>query len=597
MPASLLKFVRLPDFEHPLAWLALVAVALWTATSTEPVTLTVLYGVLFATGWRATAQGSLRKPGLADAAMLVFALVLALRTATSAMPSQALLLGAGYLLYPAAYLVGRLTRTPEPRALLQGFIVPVLLVLVAWVAHDVATQVNVYGPFADSNSLAALMAGLTVTGASLAFGAARRRLTGTLLLAAAAPALYCTESRGVIVALGALGAAFALASVARRWPQWGRAQRVRASLAGALASGLLVAGATAYVGEKLANPDISTQARVALLKTAVDIGLEKGPWFGGGLATFAHEYPARRPLADQESAGLRAHNDYVELFADGGLVLSTALLLVSAAVLRAALLAWYRRDAMRGALLAAGTYFALHAALNHLYVNPSVALIAGLLTAWGMPPLHRDSSARASLARVLLCTGVAAIVPALGYFALAEAHVRAALRPGSAFGLSAPFRTEAGLRYFAEAGWTPRAAFVYGLKAEMALNQLAPGAPGRATLAREALRRYVTAFNQYPSTGYAYQIARLLQYTPEFAANAALAREIPVWYATAIRLDRVNMLAFLGYARWLAAEHRASDAIAVLDDALTRVWRPSIRQPLLNEQARIREAIQPSGGV
>jgi hypothetical protein len=160
MPASLLKFVRLPDFEHPLAWLALVAVALWTATSTEPVTLTVLYGVLFATGWRATAQGSLRKPGLADAAMLVFALVLALRTATSAMPSQALLLGAGYLLYPAAYLVGRLTRTPEPRALLQGFIVPVLLVLVAWVAHDVATQVNVYGPFADSNSLAALMAGL-----------------------------------------------------------------------------------------------------------------------------------------------------------------------------------------------------------------------------------------------------------------------------------------------------------------------------------------------------------------------------------------------------------------------------------------------------
>lgn len=584
-----------------LAALGLCGFALWVGDDTAYASVAALYAALAFWAWRTRAPGDPGRLNPLDAAMAFFALALGARTLASAHAWQAWAIAPAYLLYPFGYFAARLVRAPSPRALLLGFVAPLLLALCAGVFRDVLAGARmVEGALADPNSLAALIAAFTLAAAFLAFGAARMPRLGVAVLLVAAPALYYTESRAVPVGLAALGATFGVAWIAARWAVW---QDRRRTLAVALAGTLVVLaalGAAGYIQAKLARPDISLQARMALLQTAFRIGFEAGPWTGAGIGAFARQYPALRPLTDPESAGVRAHNDYVELFADGGLLLSGALLLVSAMLARSALLAWRERKLVQGALLAAATYLGLHAAMNHLYIYPVAALAAGLLAGWGQDGAPAQARATRRRARALapLVGASVLLVPILLFFSLGEASVRAATAEASASGWPGP-HSQRVLRFYAESGLMPRAAFAWGLQAEITLSGMPPDAPGRWTLAREALGRYVLAFGQYRDSAYAYRIARLLELTPEFVANAALAEEIPVWYAMAIRLDRVNLVAVLRYADWLARQHREGDALELLEEGLRRVWRPAIQRPLIEERARIRrllEARQAPGG-
>lgn len=530
-----------------------------------------------------------------DLAMTVWAVALLARAATSPQLWHTLALAPAYLLYPVAYFASRALGAPSVRGALFGFALPLFAGLAAWSFYDQFVLMGrVDGPMSDSNGFAALTAALMAVSASLTWGVSRLRWLAMLVLLTGLPALYFTESRGAAVALGLVSGGYLLvrAIVATRgWPL-----RRRGLVFGALAVAMLfAAGAAApYVKAKFEHPDIALQSRLALLRTAVQIGLEHGVWTGGGIGTFSREYPARRPVDDQDSAGLRAHNDYVELFADGGLLTSLPLLFVSVALGVSALVAWWRAEAAAGALLAGATYLALHAGMNHLYMSLPLALTAGVLAGWGQTLRGghtRRAHAAGALVRIGVWTSAALVVPVLLLLACGEAHVRAQVAFGPSSVLYAPFRTERGLRFFAESGWMPRAAFAYAMRAEAQLVQQPPGAPGRAALARDVLGRYRLAYEQGPDTGYAYKLARLLELTPELAADPTLAPGIETWYDTALQRDPLNFAALHAYSQWLARHDKSEHALVLLDTALRHIWRPALREPLLRERARVQRQL------
>jgi hypothetical protein len=532
-----------------------------------------------------------------DLAMVVLTAALLVRTATTPQLWHALALAPGYLLYPVAYFASRALGAPSARGSLFGFALPLFAGLATWAFYDqfvLAGRVD--GPMSDSNGFAALMAALMVASVGLALGVRRSGWLAAPILLVGLPALYFTESRGAAVALGLVGTGYLLvraASVTRDWPL-----RRRGLAFGALAAAavFVVGVAAPYATAKFEHPDIALQSRLALLRTAVQMGLEHGVWTGGGFGTFSREYSARRPMDDQDSAGLRAHNDYVELFTDGGLLVSLPLLLASVTLGVSTLVAWWRAEAAAGALLAGATYLALHAGMNHLYMSLPLALTAGVLAGWGQTlrsGRDRHTCAARALVRAGAWTSTVLLVPALLLFACGEAHVRAQVAFGPSAVLYAPFRTERGLRFFAESGWMPRAAFAYAMRAEAQLVQEPPGAVTRVELARETLRRYRLAYEQSPDTGYAYKLARLLELTPELARDPTLAPGIEAWYETALRQDPLNFAALHAYSQWLVRHGKSERALAILDTALRHIWRPALREPLLQERARARA--QPAG--
>jgi hypothetical protein len=525
-----------------------------------------------------------------DLALAAWAVALLARAATTPQLWHALALAPAYLLYPMAYFASRALGAPPVRGALFGFALPLFAGLAAWSFYDQFVLMGrVDGPMSDSNGFAALTAALMVVSIGLALGVSRLRWLAAPILLAGLPALYFTESRGAAVALGLVSGGYLLVralATTRGWPL-----RRRGLVFGALAMVvLLAAGAAApYVKAKFEHPDIALQSRLALLRTAVQIGLEHSAWTGGGIGTFSREYSARRPLDDQDSAGLRAHNDYVELFTDGGLLTSLPLLLVSVTLGVSTLVVWWRAEAAAGAMLAGATYLALHAGMNHLYMSLPLALTAGVLAGWGQTLRDgrtRRAHAADALVRGATWTSAALLVPVLLFFACGEAHVRAQVAFGPSAVLYAPFRTERGLRFFAESGWMPRAAFAYAMRAEAQLVQQPPGTPGRAALARDTLRRYRLAYEQGPDTGYAYKLARLLELTPELATDPALAPGIETWYETALRRDPLNFAALHAYSQWLARHGKSERAVVLLDTALRHIWRPALREPLLKERAR-----------
>lgn len=601
-------YLRLPEVIRVLfdntslriavVWLGFALLCLWQIGETRHgIAASLLLGLVAV--YRILPRAEFKGRGGRDAVsvlMSVFSLLLVTRTLTSPHLHTALAIAEFLIVYPIAYFAALRTRMPGPRVLFYVFVAPLLAGFVIWALWDHFAGRYIFGPASDANGFAAMMGVLSVTAVGLAWLNPGLRWPAAALAALAATALYLTESRGALVALVLLCFAvlvFRLAGASKTWHR----RQTWAIFGGAFVAAAVLANfGFGYVSQRLQEKDISLSGRVALLETAVNIGLTQGPWVGEGVGTFTRYYPELRPITDQDSLGTRAHSDYFELFADGGLLLALALVGVSAALWRSFALAWYRGSYMQAVMLSGAVFLALFAALNHTYINVFLSLMGGLMAGWGMQHEPRDETTRwlARCVQVTPVVVVALLVPVLAISSIAELHVRAAVAP-SANALWSLFRTEVGLRHLAHTGVFPRVSFVYGLRAESALNRLEPGDSRRSAVALTALDRYVLAYQQDTrNSNYAYQIARLLANYDEFAARPDMDVWTDRWFRSAVRLDKLNFRAAISYSRWLASRGRHEDAIALLQDRANRVHRGSLRQPLLDEIQRIATASRDS---
>lgn len=131
--------------------------------------------------------------------------------------------------------------------------------------------------------------------------------------------------------------------------------------------------------------DQSTHDRLEILRSTWRM-VEEGPWYGSGLGTYKVRYLMFRSPGDSSSSGDLAHNDYLQVLAEGGPVLLGTLLLLAFSVALAARRLWRSAHGTADSpkfIEAAGLVGGLsclfaHAAVNFIFYAMPLAMIAGL---------------------------------------------------------------------------------------------------------------------------------------------------------------------------------------------------------------------------
>jgi O-antigen ligase len=178
-----------------------------------------------------------------------------------------------------------------------------------------------FGPFVNSNHFAGFVELVMPLGLGLLLFRARRpEQVPTLVLFTIVPvgALVVSGSRGGIVALAMEIALLAILSRTQQVASKGiLAAAGIALLAGAFALWLGVSTAVEHF-EKLAHGGIEQELRVSIYKDTWRIFLDH-PWMGTGLGTLITAYPKYASFYDGRIVD-HAHNDYLELLADAGVI-------------------------------------------------------------------------------------------------------------------------------------------------------------------------------------------------------------------------------------------------------------------------------------
>lgn len=173
------------------------------------------------------------------------------------------------------------------------------------------------------------------------------------------------------------------------WRVWGSPAFLRrlALLAGVALTGYLVAGVlvdyqlASAAHEAASGGSESVNLRLYMWETTLEM-LKGHPWLGTGLGTWGSYYPAYRGTRDLTTAGYFAHNDYLQIAQEGGLV---TLLLFLAVIAGLGGLAW-RAITLRArpeslelhGLMLGVLAVSMHAAVNFVFYYAFVNVIIGL---------------------------------------------------------------------------------------------------------------------------------------------------------------------------------------------------------------------------
>ena len=294
---------------------------------------------------------------------------------------------------PIAYLAWGLTPNPDKVwGALRGVFLLAGPALALWGLGQVVTGYGYgypVGPLVDKNAFAALM-NLFWFIAAVHFirnindkGFHARLILPALGLLLIAATLFATESRGAILTWLLL-MPFAL------WAGF-RATRNKRAVLAVLAIALVgYLGAANLLGLSIGHrtldlkEDVSTSARLLLWKSAAEIAKDH-PLAGTGWGTFAAQYPAYRDPRENTTAGVYAHNDYVQLAAEGGI----PALMLMLGILAGLLLQLKRSVAFKenphaleatGLLLGSLALF-IHAGVNFIFYFAFMNILAGLFAA------------------------------------------------------------------------------------------------------------------------------------------------------------------------------------------------------------------------
>ncbi|WP_324779253.1 O-antigen ligase family protein [Thiobacillus sedimenti] len=245
------------------------------------------------------------------------------------------------------------------------------------------------GPLVDKNAFAALLNLFWFMGSAHFIGRVSDRgpywrlVPAALGLLLIAMTLFAAESRGATLT-------WLLLMPILLWAGY-RNTRNKPALVFVLAIALTgYTGAATLLGLNVGHrtlnleADASASARLHLWKSAALIARDH-PIAGTGWGTFAAQYPAYRDPRENTTAGRYAHNDYIQLTAEGGvpaLVLMLGIFAGLVVQLKRSVATKPNSHAMEatGLLLAVLALF-IHASLNFIFYFAFMNVLAGLLAA------------------------------------------------------------------------------------------------------------------------------------------------------------------------------------------------------------------------
>lgn len=258
-----------------------------------------------------------------------------------------------------------------------------------WVVKVHAISAEVYGPYANHNHYAGLMEMLVPLAAAAAFlEQGGKRALFLFASAIMALSIVFSRSRG-----GMLGLAFAIVFVCGVLYRGHRQQR--AALAMLSMSVLVTVGAIFLANDKILQrlTDTQDKYRFAIYGDSLHMWLQK-PFFGFGWGTFPTVYPAFRSFYISLRVN-HAHNDYLELLVEMGIVGAAIAGWFLFGVFRQGLRKIFDKTDYEGSLLALGGLTAIVALLAHsaldfnLHIPANAAFFFMLCSAVATPYRRR----------------------------------------------------------------------------------------------------------------------------------------------------------------------------------------------------------------
>lgn len=536
--------------------------------------------------------------GLITVGLLLFAILALGMTPFSILPGTSFVIGWTVATLPLAYFTTAFAlRAPASWSAslwaVHAVSVPIVLLglvdflLVRSRPFSVFEDVNVLAAFCNLLTLPAI-ARLQALRATGGWPAALRSGTAAFLLLSI-PCLAATASRGGhlsflfgIVVLGAL----LIRHDRQAWKTIAVCLLVFAASLAAIAPFQNHAGSLSRLA---GMNDQSTADRLAMLRSTWQM-VEDGPWYGSGLGTYKIRYLIYRSPDELSTTGDLAHNDYLQMLAEGGPLLLGSLLLIAIGVALAIRRLWRSApgDTSSTFIEAAGLTGALcclfaHAALNFIFYVMPLAMLAGLYL--GRLEVLRDDIRTFDPFRYLSPAMIAASMTGLMLWLTATLGLQSAyyamttgrcdLRLCQQLSGDEKFygRFSALLAATQPSYLPPREWFV---NAYTATANAATDDAKRITAARQAATELSDLIHQYPALPYVYaDLGGLLLRHPE--AASAVAHGVPVdptaLFVEAVRRNPLDAGTRTRLAQRLEAEGKADAAFALLFDDGMRWWK------------------------
>jgi O-antigen ligase len=377
-------------------------------------------------------------------------------------------------------------------------------------------------------------------------------------------ALIATRSRTALLVVAAAAGVWLVLGLSMRRMPWRRFGGQLAVAGVALALAGVLAAQHAAAGKGLAFGD-GLSVRLALDRAALAMFAQHP--FGIGVFCFSLLYPGFRSLAEQDTAGLFVHNDYLQFLVEGGLPLCLLLVAFAAAVW----LGLLRGVRARNHLGELGFVIALaagcaHAFVNFVFYSLPVTILMGLLAARAFVarPGGVEAVAR-PMPRGIFGTAIAAGWIVWSYLALDIVTV-GVFQGQPSLPLVAGIRRDPDhmLEYARIAQRLNGNRGIPALGEAMLLYRQARAEPESRYLREQAYRQFHRALQVDPWNTLTY--LRLAQFVDEFpsVADAERGETVEQLLLSAVSLDPMYVPAIDALLQYYAATSQGGKAYALL---------------------------------
>lgn len=373
---------------HSLYFMALMLSGFWYIGSALTALLLL---VIVVVSWRGSFTHLTWQKYALSSLMLVYLAWLFIVSFSSAIPNTSMITLAIFAGLPVMYLIA--SNIPALGDIWKSLRIVLFnggVILATWGLWQVIDHVGygqAVGPLIDRNAFAALMNLLWFPAAYLFLTNTYTRTKAFLLgagLLIISMALFATASRGGIATWLLLLPILLWAGWRYTHAKWWVASIPLIALLAYVISANLGTDTDIAQRSYTLSQDSSTSARLMLWQSAIQVALSH-PLTGTGWGTFSAIYPAFRSPQENTTAGVFAHNDYLQFAAEGGM---PALLLLLSILLG---IAWQLRKSIKlsrttagfesSALLLGVLAIFIHASLNFIFYFAFMNIIAGLYLA------------------------------------------------------------------------------------------------------------------------------------------------------------------------------------------------------------------------
>jgi len=361
-------------------------------------------------------------------------------------PWLSLWMSASFVLLPISALLISSCRSISYKYFIYGFICAVFVnsLAILFLAYQ---DVGRPGGFLDDPNLAANFCALALLSTLFLIQEAPRKYF-YLIVFVLGLALFISLSRGAVFSLvGAVTIYLSLCQY-KKLP-WGRALLIFGLILvfSFLVSSVILESQSGLSGLSINDRPESLSDRFDMWRSAWGMFLEH-PFFGTGLGTFALRYPALRAFTETSTTGFFAHNDYLQLLAELGILGFIAWFIVPLSLFVLAVRSYLQADRKMGTgvhclAISATSLVGAHSLFNFVMYHPVINVFLGCIlgasitTGWlTSVPAHISGNnkssffgVRAALVSALILIGVSFTADLLSRKSIADAELE-----GKSFG-------------------------------------------------------------------------------------------------------------------------------------------------------------------